>query len=124
MIACVDTNVLIDILRGYKPATEWYRVQPALTITVIVAMEVVQGTQNKVLSLETIRYLDTFETVLLTDSDQLWAAFQHRTHHLSHRIEFTDCLIASVCWRLQVPLYTNNLKHMRPLLGDLAISPY
>jgi predicted nucleic acid-binding protein len=42
----------------------------------------------------------------------------------SHRIGMEDCLIAAVAYRLQIPLYTHNLKHMTPLLGTLAVKPY
>ena len=44
---------------------------------------------------------------------------------LSYGVGINDCLIASVAQRLQVPLYTHNLKHMRVLLGDtLPQKPY
>jgi predicted nucleic acid-binding protein len=43
---------------------------------------------------------------------------------LSHGVGIMDCLIASVSYRLQVPLYTRNLKHFTPLLGALAQTPY
>lgn len=35
-----------------------------------------------------------------------------------------DCLIAAPAQRLGVPLYTRNLKHFSPLLGDLAVMAY
>jgi hypothetical protein len=35
-----------------------------------------------------------------------------------------DCLIAAPSHRLNVPLYTMNLKHFTPLLGALAVRPY
>jgi len=35
-----------------------------------------------------------------------------------------DCLIAAVAYRLQVSLYTHNVKDMTPLVGKLAIQPY
>jgi predicted nucleic acid-binding protein len=36
-----------------------------------------------------------------------------------------DCLIASVAQRLQVPLYTHNLKDMHVLLStSLVVKPY
>jgi predicted nucleic acid-binding protein len=42
----------------------------------------------------------------------------------SHHGGMKDCLIASVAYRLQVPLYTHNLKDMTPMIGSLAIKPY
>ena len=35
-----------------------------------------------------------------------------------------DLLIAAPSQRLQLPLYTHNLKHLSPLLGTLAQKPY
>jgi predicted nucleic acid-binding protein len=45
-------------------------------------------------------------------------------YELSHGVGMMDCLIASVSYRLQLPLYTHNLKHFAPLLNDLAQKPY
>jgi predicted nucleic acid-binding protein len=42
----------------------------------------------------------------------------------SHHIGMNDCLIASVAYRLQLPLYTHNLKDMMPMIGQLAVKPY
>lgn len=43
---------------------------------------------------------------------------------LSHNVDALDCLIASVHPRLNMPLYTRNLKHFAPILGSLARLPY
>jgi len=44
--------------------------------------------------------------------------------HLSHGIHLQDVMIASVAVRLDVPLYTLNLKHYEPLPGLRAVRPY
>ena len=43
---------------------------------------------------------------------------------ISHNVGSIDCLIASASHRLQLPLYTMNVKHFAPLLGGLAQKPY
>jgi len=44
---------------------------------------------------------------------------------LSDGVAMNDCLIASVCQRLELPLYTHNGKHMTRLLDPaLVIQPY
>jgi predicted nucleic acid-binding protein len=68
--------------------------------------------------------LKRLQTVYLTEEDQQWAQAKHRQYKLSHNVGLADCLIASVSQRLELPLYTLNLKHMRPVLGDLAVKPY
>lgn len=56
--------------------------------------------------------------------DSEWAIRQLLRLHLSHGLDSMDCLIASANHRLGIPLYTCNLKHFTPLLGDLAHKPY
>lgn len=43
---------------------------------------------------------------------------------LSQNVDMMDCLIAASVHRLGLPLYTRNLKHFLPLIGDLACKPY
>jgi len=61
----------------------------------------------------------------LTAADMDWAMQQLERYHLSHGATMNDCMIASVCYRLQVPLYTHNLKDMTVLRGSsLVVKPY
>ena len=62
--------------------------------------------------------------VYLTQADLDWAMQTQMRYELSHGVGMMDCLIASVSHRLQLPLYTHNLKHFTPLLGALAQKPY
>ncbi len=71
-----------------------------------------------------MRFLTTFELMCLTETDQLWAMKQYQIFRLSHGVGMNDCLIAAPAQRLGVPLYTRNLKHFSPLLGDLAVTAY
>ncbi len=48
---------------------------------------------------------------------------QMERYRLSHGVTINDCLIASVAYRLEVPLYTHNIKDMTPLFGKLAVKP-
>ena len=69
--------------------------------------------------------LSQFDMEYLTPADMDWAMQQMEKYRLSHGVSTNDCLIASVCYRLQVPLYTHNLKDMNVLLGtSLVIKPY
>ncbi|XWX02599.1 PIN domain-containing protein [Aggregatilineales bacterium SYSU G02658] len=124
MMIFIDTNILIDISRRYPPSIAWYRQQSRLFITTVTALELIEGTTNKATLAAAINLLRQFELVYLTAVDQEWALQMQRRFCLSHNVELTDCLIAAACARTRAPLYTRNLKHMRPLLGDLAVSPY
>lgn len=57
--------------------------------------------------------------------DRDWAMQQMERFRLSRGVGINDCLIASVCHRLQVPLYMHNLKDMNVLLDpSQVIKPY
>lgn len=120
----LDTNIIVDIIRKYPPALDWYNQRAVYGISLIVYMEVIEGARSKKAYLEAARLLNTFERVLLSEDDQQWAIVQQSQYHLSYSVEFADCLIASAAHRLALPLYTGNLKHMRPLLQNLAVKPY
>lgn len=68
--------------------------------------------------------LSKFQILYPTTADQRWAMECLETFQFTHHIGKDDCLIASVAHRLKTPLYTHNLKDMRPLIGDLAVQPY
>ena len=87
-------------------------------------MEVMEGTSSKSNQQSSKKILDKFELLYLTTTDQQWAMRQLQNYQFSHHIGMHDCLIASIAYRLQIPLYTHNLKHMTPLIGNLAIKPY
>lgn len=123
--ALVDTSVLIDILRLNPTAQTWLTQQPdRLGIVPVVWLEVIQGADNRQKQKEALALLRRFERVELIDRDYDWAIKQALLFNLSYHVGGVDCLIASVNYRLQLPLYTTNLKHFVPLLGALAQKPY
>jgi predicted nucleic acid-binding protein len=124
-IALVDTTVILHYFRNYPGSRAWVDSQPVrLSITSITWMEVMEGTSSKTNQAEARRILGKFRLLYVTRHDQLWAIQQLERFQFSHHIGKDDCLIASVAYRLQIPLYTHNLKDMTPLLGKLAIKPY
>ncbi len=62
---------------------------------------------------------------MLTHADQQWAMAQLLKYRLSRGLSFKDSLIASAAHRLQVPLYTQNVKDFVAVLpAGLVIKPY
>ena len=124
--AILDTSVVIDLLRGLEPAARWFstlgRKRPA--ITPVVWMEAVQGATDATKRAQAIRFLRQFLVEHPTPDDNRWAMRQLGHFHLSHGIHLQDVMIASVAVRLDVPLYTLNLKHSEPLPSLRAIRPY
>jgi len=121
----VDTNILIDVIRRHRPALEWMEIHyHSITITPIVWMEVMKGAASKETQREIIELLNPLRLEHMIPDDFYWAMDKQTKFHLSFGLDMNDCLIASVAHRLQVPLFTHNLKHFRPILGELAQSPY
>jgi predicted nucleic acid-binding protein len=122
--ALVDTSVIVDMIRGYLPAQNWYLSQSDLGLSRGVWLEVMEGVENSRAQRDALKLLRRFELVELTTADTIWATQQLITFYLSHNIDAFDCLIASASFRLQLPLYTRNLKHFTPLIGSLAQRPF
>ena len=121
-----DSTIAIHILRGNPAARAWFSAQSVrLSITPITWLEVMYGAPSKREQTRTQALLDQFDLLYLTQADMDWAMQQLLTYRLSHGIAVMDCLIASVCHRLQVPLYTHNVRDMAILLDRaLVIKPY
>ena len=125
-IGIIDSTVVIHLLRNNTQAEVWTATLPArLSLTPITWLEVIYGAQNKRVQAATTALLSRFDMVYLTQADMDWAMQQLLTYRLSHGIAIMDCLIASVAHRLQVPLYTDNVRDMTILLGSsLVVKPY
>lgn len=124
--AILDTSVLIDLLRGFQPAQDWFASlgRQRAAITPVVWMETVQGATDRARRDQALRFLRQFPLEHPTEDDNRWAMRQTARFHLSHGIQLQDAMIASVAVRLAVPLYTTNLKHFQPLPSVDAKRPY
>lgn len=125
VVSLVDTSIVIDILRLYSPSVTWLENQTEpIGITRYVWFEVLEGSGSRQEQKAAIRVLDKFELVSTIPDDTEWAMEAFFLHYLKSNTDAFDCLIASTAHRLQIPLYTRNLKHFTPLLGELAKQPY
>lgn len=125
-IGIVDTTVIIHHLRKNMAARAWVISQPIiLSITPITWLEVMRGAPGKSGQIAAKSVLDLFVMEYLTPVDMDWAMQQMELHRLSRGIETNDTLIASVCHRLNVPVYTDNRKdYLKLLPAELVIKPY
>ena len=125
-IGVVDSTVIIHVFRKNSAARTWMNAQPVrLLVTPITWLEVMHGAPGKAGQATCKAILSQFDMEYLTRTDMDWAMQQLERYRLSHGVGIHDCLIASVCHRLQVPLYTQNVKDMQVLLDvPLVIKPY
>lgn len=125
-VGIVDTTVLIHLYRNDPRALMW---ADALTqrfaLTSMTWFEFMVGVGSKVAQTRCQTIVHQFDLLTLSHADQEWAMQQFQRYRFSHGIGVNDCLIAAVAHRLQVPLYTHNLKHLQVLLGNtFAQKPY
>jgi predicted nucleic acid-binding protein len=90
----------------------------------MVRLEIIEGAENAKDQARAVELLRSFERTETLPVDCDWAIQQALRFRLSHNVDMVDCLIASTAQRLGVPLFTPNLKHFRPMIGDLAQKPY
>ena len=121
-----DSTIIIHIFRKNPDASAWLAAQSArLSVTPITWLEVMYGAPGKVGQITCKAILSQFDMEYLTRADMDWAMQQMEKYRLSHGVAINDCLIASVCHRLKVPLHTHNVKHMQVLLDrTLVMKPY
>ena len=123
--AMLDTNIIIDLLNAHPPAIQWvHSRQLRLGITSVTWMEVTYGAQSKIKRDQAFKFMKQFNMLYLNEIDQEWAMKQLFQYCLQYGIDVLDCLIAAPSHRLQLPLYTRNLKHFTPLLSTLAVQAY
>ncbi|MBA3531788.1 MAG: PIN domain-containing protein [Ardenticatenales bacterium] len=120
----LDTTVILHIYRQYQPALTWLNNPQRYGVTSVTWLEVMEGVSSKSSQVRCKTLLSQCELLFLTAADQQWAMQQLEQFQFSHHIGMADCLIAAVAYRLQLPLYTHNLKDMTPLIGTLAVKPY
>lgn len=124
--ALLDTNILVDFLRSHSQAIAWKNSlgNAILGIPSIVYLEIVQGALNKADLNQALKFLRQFQVIYLTNDDQTWAIAQLAQYKLSNNVDLTDALIAAPAHRLNLPLYTRNIKHFRPMIPALIKQPY
>lgn len=120
----LDTDVMVDILRGYEPAKEWLKSAQEIGVHGLVAMELIQGCQNAREQRQLEKGLSEYQLYWPTEEDCNRALASFSTHHLSDNIGLLDALIAETAIGVNAELATFNIKHYRVLRGLKSMQPY
>lgn len=125
-VAVLDTTVIIHIFRKNSAALTWFAAQQAtFSITPITWMEIMVGVANKRAQADSLTLLSGFEMLYLAQADMDWAMQQMLAYHFSRGVGVMDCFNASVCHRLNLPIYTDNQKDFLKILPPaLVVKPY
>jgi predicted nucleic acid-binding protein len=122
----LDTDVMVDVLRGHEPAKQWLAALQEQEVGVpgLVAMELIQGCQNAKEQRQLERELGVYEFYWPDSQDCDRALASFASHHLSDNIGLLDALIAETVIGLGAELATFNVKHYRVLKSLKSVQPY
>ena len=122
----LDSDIMIDLLRQYPPAVAWLNSlgDEEIVLPGFVAMELLQGCNNKAEQNKVERVLTVFETIWPSPEtcDDALNIFAH--YHLSHNLGLLDALIGQMAVALNLPLHTFNRKHYAAIPDLVTLQPY
>ncbi|MBS3934355.1 MAG: type II toxin-antitoxin system VapC family toxin [Truepera sp.] len=119
----IDTDVLIDYLRGYPDAVSYMEAQQArLLISVMTVAELYAGVREGEERSRLERFLQAFEIILLDQRLAVQGGLYRRDYSKTHNVGLADAIIAATATERQVRLVTLNRKHF-PMLQDVLV-PY
>jgi len=121
----LDSDVVIDVFRGYPPALLWMRSQQdALVVCGLTVMELLAGSENTRAVQQLQRQLKPFPVYWPTAQDCDRALTTFARGHLSHNPGILDALIGECAVGLGVSLVTFNVKHFRAMTALTIEQPY
>lgn len=119
----IDTDVLIDFLRGHGPARDFVAQLPEQAyISAITVAELHVGVRNGKERATLTGFLDTLKILPLDAETAAEGGLLRRDYGPSHGIGLNDALIAATAIRQKLELATLNRKHY-PMVKDLRV-PY
>ncbi|MCC6699554.1 MAG: type II toxin-antitoxin system VapC family toxin [Candidatus Hydrogenedentes bacterium] len=110
----VDTDVLVDILRGRSDAAETLdhiSSTDSLATSIVTRMELVSGCRNRDELGEVGRLLRRFEVIPVNEAVSESAAGLLEEYRLSHGLLIPDAFIAATAMHHDAALLTRNIKH-------------
>ncbi len=122
----LDTDVMIDILRGYDPALHWLGTVSGESIVLpgFVVMELIQGCENHNERDLLLRETEQFRIKWPSPETSQHALTTFADVHFSHGTGLLDALIGQLAVSLGAPLQTFNEAHYEPIPGLETNQPY
>ena len=117
----LDTNILIEYLKGNTSFIEAYELD-RLFISDIVVMELYQGAKSKQDLKFIVNKISTFKVLKTNDEIIKLATLLLKEYNLSHNLKMMDAIIASTVMVYDIPLMSLNVKDFRYIDGVELIS--
>jgi predicted nucleic acid-binding protein len=119
----IDTDVLIDFLRGLEQAKNFVASLPEqVFISAITVAELHVGVRNGKERAALTEFLDTLDTISLDAELAAEGGLLRRDYGKSHGVGLNDALIAATVLKNRLLLVTLNTKHY-PMVSNLLV-PY
>ncbi len=121
----LDTDVMIDILRGYLPAVNWLAgLLEVPGLPGFVVMELISGCPNKAEVKKLQKSLNLFQIYWPTENDCNRALDVFVKYKLNNGLGIMDALIGECAVGLGATLSTFNLKHFKVIPSLKTEQPY
>lgn len=120
----VDTDVLIDVQRGFEAAEDWFATDREVGVPGFVVMELVQDARNSDEVRKALALVEGFEIIWPSQAECQTALDQFAKLHLSHSLGLLDALIAATAVGHGSVLNTFNDRHYRMFPGLTTVRPY
>lgn len=119
----IDTDVLIDFLRGLEQAKDFIASLPEQAyVSAITVAELHVGVRNGKERAVLTEFLDTLDTIALDAETAANGGLLRRDYGKSHGVGLNDALIAATAINKRLQLVTLNEKHY-PMVKNLLV-PY
>jgi predicted nucleic acid-binding protein len=115
----LDTDVLIECLRGIPAAQTWLASldMTQFSIPGVVAMELIMGCTTQIRLQQTQQFLQAFRIQWADKNDTALAYQLLVRHRLTGGLSIPDCLIAAQALNLSTLLYSFNIRHFSKVAG-------
>ncbi|MBI3681399.1 MAG: VapC toxin family PIN domain ribonuclease [Acidobacteria bacterium] len=122
----LDTDVMVDLLRGYPPAVAWVQSLRTehFTLPGYVVLELLQGCSNQKETDHLLNAIAKYRVIWPTARDYSRALADFAVARLKQKIGILDVLIGECAVGLNLPLHTFNVKHFAPIPGLRTVQPY
>ena len=120
----LDTNILIEILKGNEKIVLFLESFSDFYISSISKMELFYGALNKKELFQLEQFLKNFIVMELNEKISFLATNLIFRYSKSHNLNIPDALIAATSLYCKIPLFTLNLKDFRYSLFLLVVVEY
>ncbi len=122
----LDSDVVIDMLRGYPPAADWLASigTEEILLPGFVVLEILQGSRNQHELRRVTRFLEPFAVDWPREATFYDTVSIFGRLHLSHGTGILDALIGHMALARELPLCTFNVKHYAGIPYLETVQPY